>query len=154
MSQNTTDFLDKEQIDYNQLKRNAMRQDAAAAKVMFTLIMIGCAILAYSVFEPETRKSNGVVVWRDANTIYVQDIKDTSMYYAFAHDKTMTVDSKHAFPLIKRGDTLKYVSPQEAPASFNAVRTVNSKNMADFATEREKMLNAAKVRNAVNQNTK
>ena len=143
---------DQEQIDYNKLKRQVMKHDAQMAKIMFCIVMTGIGGLTLAVLHPEFNKSNGVVVWRDSSTVYVQDLKDTADYYAFAQDKKMLVDSKRAFPLIERGDTLKYVRPTTAPASFNHVRNVNSKTMADFAKERQRILDAAK--NRKNQKTK
>ena len=137
---------DEEQIDYNKLKRQVMKHDAQMAKIMFCIVMTGIGGLTLTVLHPEFNKSNGVVVWRDSSTVYVQDLKDTADYYAFAQDKKMLVDSKRAFPLIERGDTLKYVRPTTAPASFNHVRNVNSKTMADFAKERQRILDAAKNR--------
>ena len=145
---------DQEQIDYNKLKRQVMKHDAQMAKIMFCIVMTGIGGLTLTVLHPEFNKSNGVVVWRDSSTVYVQDLKDTADYYAFAQDKKMLVDSKRAFPLIERGDTLKYVRPTTAPASFNHVRNVNSKTMADFAKERQRILDAAKSTNVLNQKTK
>ena len=145
---------DTYQVDYNELRQRAMKQDATMAKIMFCIVMTGIGGLTLAVLHPEFNKSNGVVVWRDSSTVYVQDLKDTADYYAFAQDKKMLVDSKRAFPLIERGDTLKYVRPTTAPASFNHVRNVNSKTMADFAKERQRILDAAKSTNVLNQKTK
>jgi hypothetical protein len=115
-----------------------------------------------SEIDEEGAKNVGIVVsslkpldkMKDDVGDKAKDLKDTADYYAFAQDKKMLVDSKRAFPLIERGDTLKYVRPTTAPASFNHVRNVNSKTMADFAKERQRILDAAKSTNVLNQKTK
>ena len=131
---------DQEQIDYNMLKRQVMKHDAQMAKIMFCIVMTGIGGLMLAILHPEFNKSNGVVVWRDSSTVYVQDLKDTADYYAFAQDKKMLVDSKRAFPLIERGDTVRFRAANKRLVNLSAdvatrnviLDSVNNKSVEDL----------------------
>lgn len=111
--------------------------------------------VCYTVIEPETKRTQGIVKDRKANSIVVQNLKDTSLYNAFKYDDKMTVDDKHAFPHVIDGDTLTYVLPGNADTvSFSAVRKINGQSMTEFAKKRQQIAESAKIRNAINQKAK
>lgn len=110
--------------------------------------------VCYTVIEPETKRTQGIVKDRKANSIIVQNLKDTSLYNAFKYDDKMTVDDKHAFPHVANGDTLTYIRPNTDTVSFNIVRKINGKSLVEFTKTREQILESAKIRNSLNQKTK
>lgn len=110
--------------------------------------------VCYTVIEPETKRTQGIVKDRKANSIIVQNLKDTSLYNAFKYDDKMTVDDKHAFSHVANGDTLTYIRPNTDTVSFNIVRKINGKSLVEFTKIREQILESAKIRNSLNQKTK
>lgn len=110
--------------------------------------------VCYTVIEPETKRTQGIVKDRKANSIIVQNLKDTSLYNAFKYDDKMTVDDKHAFPHVANGDTLTYIRPNTDTVSFNIVRKINGKSLVEFTKIREQILESAKIRNSLNEKTK
>ena len=110
--------------------------------------------VCYTVIEPETKRTQGIVKDRKANSIIVQNLKDTSLYNAFKYDDKMTVDDKHAFSHVANGDTLTYIRPNTDTVSFNIVRKINGKSLVEFTKIREQILESAKIRNSLNEKTK
>ena len=110
--------------------------------------------VCYTVIEPETKRTQGIVKEHKGNSIIVQNLKDTSLYNAFKYDDKMTVDDKHAFPHVANGDTLTYIRPNTDTVSFNIVRKINGKSLVEFTKIREQILESAKIRNSLNQKTK
>lgn len=111
--------------------------------------------VCYTVIEPETKRTQGIVKDRKANSIVVQNLKDTTLYNVFKHDDKMTVDTKRAFSHVASGDTLEYVLPKSSnTVTFSAARKVNGMSMAEFAKQRQRIMESAKIRNSLNQKTK
>jgi hypothetical protein len=111
--------------------------------------------VCYTVIEPETKRTQGIVKDRKANSIVVQNFKDTTLYNVFKHDDKMTVDKKRAFSHVAPGDTLEYVlSKSSNTVTFSAARKVNGMSMAEFAKQRQRIMESAKIRNGLNQKTK
>lgn len=110
--------------------------------------------VCYTVIEPETKRTQGIVKEHKGNSIIVQNLKDTSLYNAFKYDDKMTVDDKHAFPHVANGDTLTYIRPNTDTVSFNIVRKINGKSLVEFTKIREQILESAKIRNSLNEKTK
>ncbi len=111
--------------------------------------------VCYTVIEPETKRTQGIVKDRKANSIVVQNLKDTTLYNVFKHDDKMTLDTKRAFSHVAPGDTLEYVLPKSSnTVIFSAARKVNGMSMAEFAKQRQRIMESAKIRNGLNQKTK
>jgi hypothetical protein len=111
--------------------------------------------VCYTVIEPETKRTQGIVKDRKANSIVVQNLKDTTLYNVFKHDDKMTLDNKRAFSHVAPGDTLEYVLPKSSnTVTFSAARKVNGMSMAEFAKQRQRIMESAKIRNGLNQKTK
>lgn len=130
---------DQEQIDYNKLKRQAMKHDAQMAKALFITIMIGFSALCFYALKIYPKETTGVVRGRDAKSLRVQDLQDTSSYKTFEYDNHMTLDRKRAFPHVNTGDTLHYAKTCKNPETFNSVRAVNNKTMKSFTRERNRI---------------
>ena len=111
--------------------------------------------VCYTVIEPETKRTQGIVKDRKANSIIVQDLNDTSLYNVLRYDGKMTVDSKQAFSHVAAGDTLTYVVPENADTvSFSVTRKINGQPMTEFTNKRKQIVESAKIRNSLNQKTK
>ena len=111
--------------------------------------------VCYTVIEPETKRTQGIVKDRKANSIVVQNLKDTTLYNVFKYDDKMTLDKKRAFSHVAPGDTLTYVLPENMNTiSFSAARKVNGQPMAKFAKKRQQIAESVKNRNSINQKTK
>ena len=130
---------------------NHVQEVSSIPAVLGVLLFL---FVCYTVIEPETKRTQGIVKDRKANSIIVQNLKDTSLYNAFKYDDKMTVDDKHAFPHVANGDTLTYVRPNTDTVSFNIVRKINGKSLVEFTKIREQILESAKIRNSLNQKTK
>ena len=126
---------DEEQIDYNMSKRQAMKHDAQMAKALFITIIIGFGALCFYALKIYPKETTGVVRGRDAKSLRVQDLQDTSLYKTFEYDNHMTLDRKRAFPYVNTGDTLHYAKTRKNPETFNAVRAVNNKKIRKFVRE-------------------
>ena len=111
--------------------------------------------VCYTVIEPETKRTQGIVKDRKANSIVVQNLKDTTLYNVFKHDDKMTLDTKRAFSHVAPGDTLEYVLPKSSNiVTFSAARKVNGMSMVEFAKQRQRIMESAKIRNGLKQKTK
>ena len=111
--------------------------------------------VCYTVIEPETKRTQGIVKDRKANSIVVQNLKDTTLYNVFKHDDKMTLDKKRAFSHVAPGDTLEYVLPKSSnTVTFSAARKVNGMSMTEFAKQRQRIMESAKIRNGLNQKIK
>ena len=130
---------------------NHVQEVSSIPAVLGVLLFL---FVCYTVIEPETKRTQGIVKDRKANSIIVQNLKDTSLYNAFKYDDKMTVDDKHAFPHVANGDTLTYIRPNTDTVSFNIVRKINRKSLVEFTKMREQILESAKIRNSLNQKTK
>ena len=130
---------------------NHVQEVSSIPAVLGVLLFL---FVCYTVIEPETKRTQGIFKDRKANSIIVQNLKDTSLYNAFKYDDKMTVDDKHAFPHVANGDTLTYVRPNTDTVSFNIVRKINGKSLVEFTKIREQILESAKIRNSLNQKTK
>lgn len=130
---------------------NHVQEVSSIPAVLGVLLFL---FVCYTVIEPETKRTQGIVKDRKANSIIVQNLKDTSLYNAFKYDDKMTVDDKHAFPHVANGDTLTYIRPNTDTVSFNIVRKINGKSLVEFTKIREQILESAKIRNSLNQKTK
>ena len=130
---------------------NHVQEVSSIPAVLGVLLFL---FVCYTVIEPETKRTQGIVKDRKANSIIVQNLKDTSLYNAYKYDDKMTVDDKHAFPHVAKGDTLTYVRPNTDTVSFNIVRKINGKSLVEFTKIREQILESAKIRNSLNQKTK
>ncbi len=123
--------------------------------VMFAvMVFFVLEVLGFTVIEPETRKSTGVVRMVGDKELYVQDLKDTTRYNIFEYRKGMTVDKRNAFPYVATGDTLKYVMPNDNTGSFELVRKVNGERLNEFTKARHQIAESARIRNTINQKTK
>lgn len=127
---------------------NHVQEVSSIPAVLGVLLFL---FVCYTVIEPETKRTQGIVKDRKANSIIVQNLKDTSLYNAFKYDDKMTVDDKHAFPHVANGDTLTYIRPNTDTVSFNIVRKINGKSLVEFTKIREQILESAKIRNSLNQ---
>ncbi len=130
---------------------NHVQEVSSIPAVLGVLLFL---FVCYTVIEPETKRTQGIVKDRKANSIIVQNLKDTSLYNAFKYDDKMTVDDKHAFPHVANGDTLTYIRPNTDTVSFNIVRKINGKSLVEFTKIREQILESAKIRNSLNEKTK
>lgn len=143
----------KQQINQTKQRSNKTGQGIPMAPVVFIfsfLFSVGmCPFIAI-----ETNRSKGVVKDRDEKKLFVQDLKDTAVYYQFEHDADLGVDLRRAFPHVMSGDTLTYLLPARNTASFDAVRKVNGQSMSKFAKKRQQIAESTKIRNALNQKIK
>lgn len=143
----------KQQINQTKQRSNKTGQGIPMAPVVFIfsfLFSVGmCPFIAI-----ETNRSKGVVKDRDEKKLFVQDLKDTAVYYQFEHDADLGVDLHRAFPHVVSGDTLTYLLPARNTARFDAVRKVNGQSMSEFAKKRQQIAESAKIRNSLNQKTK
>ena len=154
------EFMESNAQKLEELKKqkDSQRSNTQVQEVTSIPAVLGVLLflfVCYTVIEPETKRSNGVVTHRNDKTLVVQDLKDTTLYNVFQYDDKMLVDDKRAFPHIAAGDTLTYVLPENMNTiSFSAARKVNGLSMAKFAKKRQQIAESTKIRNALNQNTK
>ena len=131
---------------------NHVQEVSSIPAVLGVLLFL---FVCYTVIEPETKRTQGIVKDHKANSIVVQNLKDTTLYNVFKHDDKMTLDKKRAFSHVVPGDTLEYVLPKSSnTVTFSAARKVNGMSMAEFAKQRQRIMGSAKIRNGLNQKTK
>lgn len=106
------------------------------------------AVMVFGIVNCVPEKTQGVVVKRDKNLLYVKNLQDTSKYVSISNDLIIRPYGIKAFPYVNVGDTLDYGAHATSAVNFNQVKRINSKKFADFVKEREEM-----QRNALNQNT-
>ena len=120
-----------------------------SVKGLTGIVGVCVVLMAFGVASTAPEKTQGVVKKRDKNLLYVQNLKDVTKYVAFANDKTLKPNAIKAFPYVVVGDTLTYRTHGNSAEQFNNVKRINSKKLADFAKEREKL-----QRNALQPRTK
>ena len=142
----------KQQKD-SQSSGTVTKYEVSSIPAVFGVLLF--LFVCYTVIEPETKRTQGIVKDHKANSIVVQNLKDTTLYNVFKHDDKMTLDKKRAFSHVAPGDTLEYVLPKSSnTVTFSAARKVNGMSMAEFAKQRQRIMESAKIRNGLNQKTK
>ena len=127
-------------------KDHEMSDESLRGSMACLCLLVAVMVFGIATWVPE--KTQGVVVKRDKNLLYVKNLQDTSKYVSISNDLIMRPYGIKAFPYVNVGDTLNYGTHATSAVNFNQVKRINSKNLADFVKEREKM-----QRNALNQNT-
>lgn len=97
------------------------------------------AVMVFGIITCVPEKTQGVVVKRDKNLLYVKNLQDTSKYVSISNDLIIRPYGIKAFPYVNVGDTLDYGAHATSAVNFNQVKRINSKKLADFVKEREKM---------------
>lgn len=97
------------------------------------------AVMIFGIMGMVPEKTQGVVVKRDKNLLYVKNLQDTSKYVVFSNDLCLKPYGAKAFPYVNVGDTLDYGTHAASTVKFNQVKRINSQKFADFVKEREKM---------------
>lgn len=96
-------------------------------------------VMVFGIVNCVPEKTQGVVVKRDKNLLYVKNLQDTSKYVVFSNELCLKPYGAKAFPYVNVGDTLDYGTHDTSTVKFNQVKRINSKKLADFVKEREKM---------------
>ena len=103
------------------------------------IVCLCVVLMVFGVASTVPEKTQGVVEKRDKNLLYVRNLKDTSQYVIFTSHKNFWPSEIRAFPYVVPGDTLTYVDHRTPTVPFGAVKRINSKKLADFIKERQKM---------------
>lgn len=96
-------------------------------------------VMVFGIMTCVPEKTQGVVVKRDKNLLYVKNLQDTSKYVSISNDLIIRPYGIKAFPYVNVGDTLDYGAHATSAVNFNQVKRINSKKLADFVKERQKM---------------
>ena len=127
-------------------KDHEMSDESLRGSMACLCLLVAVMVFGIATWVPE--KTQGVVVKRDKNLLYVKNLQDTSKYVSISNDLIMRPYGIKAFPYVNEGDTLDYRTHATSTVTFNQVKRINSKKFADFVKERKKM-----QLNALNQNT-
>lgn len=108
-------------------------------KGITALTCIFVTVMVFGIVGMVPEKTQGVVVKRDKNLLYVKNLQDTSKYVVFSNDLCLKPYGAKAFPYVNVGDTLDYGTQAASTVKFDQVKRINSQKLADFVKEREKM---------------
>ena len=114
-----------------------------SVKGLTGIVGVFVVLMVFGLASTEPEKTQVVVEKRDKNLLYVRNLKDTSQYVIFTSHKNFWPSEIRAFPYVVPGDTLTYVDHGTQTVPFGAVKRINSKKLADFAKEREKLQRTA-----------
>ena len=118
-------------------KDHEMSDESLRGSMACLCLLVAVMVFGIVTWVPE--KTQGVVVKRDKNLLYVKNLQDTSKYVVFSNELCLKPYGAKAFPYVNVGDTLDYGTHDTSTVKFNQVKRINSKKLADFVKEREKM---------------
>jgi hypothetical protein len=121
----------------NVKKKNELPKESV--KGLTGIVCVCVVLMVFGLVSTVPEETQGVVEKRDKNLLYVRNLKDTSQYFIFTSQTIFWPSEVRAFPHVVTGDTLTYAKHIPPTVSFGAVKRINSKKLADFAKEREKL---------------
>lgn len=136
--------------DIKENPQNNREEADESTKRSVVFLCVFVAIMGVGIADLVPKKTQGTVVEKNKDTLFVRNLKDTTKYHVLTRQDNLKYDLLRAFDYVASGDTLNfYVHPCDGTKIEN-VKDINSKTVAKFVKlKREQQIsdsNRARIR--------